>query len=228
MFLAAVGCRGLKSFAVGGSVVPSGFITDALLRASVANNVLQPSLFGIGIEMPVGPSDDAILDFCFSPYTAPGGQCRSLMIEYSGITDLFLTKFFKRLQSGDVRPAGNLKFFGGPPKQRGLSAYAQHLAPGRTDGTDVRYRFPPVDDDSKHYEVVLYESYFTDVSFGKRSYFDDIDEQDEYKSFRDRKVKEEEDEEAQEWIRRRRTRSPNGLKEAGEAGPRQNARRRFQ
>ncbi|KAH7721786.1 hypothetical protein AAVH_10633 [Aphelenchoides avenae] len=101
---------------------------------------------------------------------------------------------------------------------------------------DARYRLPPIDDVSEPYDIVLYESYFAHMSFGPCTPSDDIcrvdvnidEQEDELKSFRDRTVKINEDEETQDLDEQEKNEVAYWSElETGEAGLRQNARRRF-
>jgi hypothetical protein len=64
-FLIAVGCRGLQSLVVCRSVVPSGFVTDDLIRHSVAQDLLQLWFSANESDAPHSLSDEAVLDFFF-------------------------------------------------------------------------------------------------------------------------------------------------------------------
>lgn len=94
-FLAAVACRGLKSLVVQRSVLASGFSMDELIRFSAPKCLTQLSFHENKSDAPHSLSEDAVLDFCFPPDAAPGRHSRTLVREGSGITDLFLTKFFE-------------------------------------------------------------------------------------------------------------------------------------
>lgn len=90
----AVGSRGLRSLAVRGSVFPTGFVMDDLLRSSVAKGVLQLSICENSNDTSLRLSDDAVLEFYFPAEAPPGRQSRNLTLEGPGITDMFVTKFF--------------------------------------------------------------------------------------------------------------------------------------
>lgn len=92
--LAAVGCRGLQSIVIRMSAVPSGLLTDTLIRSSAANGLSELSFLSNSSDTPHRLSDDAVLDFFFRPNTTPGAST-SLALEDTGITDTFLVKFFE-------------------------------------------------------------------------------------------------------------------------------------
>lgn len=94
-FLAAIGSGGLQSLVILESVFPSGFVTDALLRASGAKGVLELAFVQNKSDTPHILSDEAVLDFCFAVHAAPGEKSRCLELEGSGITQMFLKKFFE-------------------------------------------------------------------------------------------------------------------------------------
>lgn len=93
-FQAAVACRGLQSFKVRWSFLPSGFVADDLIRISVARGFLRLKLFENQCDIPQNISDDAVLDFFFRVDAPVGGQSRSLSLAGTGLTDMFLKKFF--------------------------------------------------------------------------------------------------------------------------------------
>ncbi|KAH7715096.1 hypothetical protein AAVH_17524 [Aphelenchoides avenae] len=78
----------------------------------------------------------------------------------------WISAFRRRLQSSHVRPSGHLTFTGAP-KQSGLSAFAQYLAPDEVQGSaDATYRFPAMGENDKSYQVELWEhSTYTSVQF---------------------------------------------------------------
>lgn len=99
-FLTAVGCPGLVGLEVIWSVVPGSFVTDDLLRSSIAKGVRQLSVMENKRDSPHRSmtlhrfSEDAILDFFFRTKDAPsGGQRFTLELYGSGVTDAFLSKF---------------------------------------------------------------------------------------------------------------------------------------
>ncbi|KAH7698752.1 hypothetical protein AAVH_34150, partial [Aphelenchoides avenae] len=92
-FVMAVGCRGLQSIEVDRSVVPSGFITDELLRISAANGVLKLGFCQNKSSEPHRLSEDAILDFFFRADAVSGQLSLRLLLDGSGVTEMFLTKF---------------------------------------------------------------------------------------------------------------------------------------
>lgn len=96
-FLVIADCRGLQTLEVERSVVPSDFASDGLIRASVAKGLLRLRLWFLksNSDAPYTFSDGAILDFFFRADVAPAGQSLSLVLEGTGLTDRFVTKFFE-------------------------------------------------------------------------------------------------------------------------------------
>ncbi|KAH7673102.1 hypothetical protein AAVH_42419, partial [Aphelenchoides avenae] len=97
VLLLAVGCRGLQSIRIHGSIVPSGFVLDDLIRSSVANGLRQLWFFESRSDAPHGLSENATVDFIFRANTAQRRQQDPilLMLEGPQVTETFLTKFFK-------------------------------------------------------------------------------------------------------------------------------------
>ncbi|KAH7684434.1 hypothetical protein AAVH_41058, partial [Aphelenchoides avenae] len=93
--LVAVGCRGLESLGVRRSVVPRGFVTDDLLRSSVAQGLLELSIYDNVSDLPHRISDDVFLDLYCPSDAAPATQPLSLDLEGSGLTEKFMQKFFE-------------------------------------------------------------------------------------------------------------------------------------
>lgn len=95
-FLLAVGCRGLRSLDIQRSVVLSGFITDKLIRASAANGVLELTFCKNKTDAPQTFSEEAVMDFFGSvDAAAPGEAPLCLTLPGSGVTDMFLSRFFE-------------------------------------------------------------------------------------------------------------------------------------
>ncbi|KAH7697800.1 hypothetical protein AAVH_35114, partial [Aphelenchoides avenae] len=94
-FLLAVRCRGLQSIRVRDCVVPSGLVTDDLIRSSIANGLRQLRFSGIKTDAPHAFSEDALLDFFFETGATPKGRKRNLELQGYGITDTFVRKFFE-------------------------------------------------------------------------------------------------------------------------------------
>ncbi|KAH7700952.1 hypothetical protein AAVH_31925 [Aphelenchoides avenae] len=151
-FLAAIGCRGLKTLEVRECVIRSGFVTDELVRSSVAKGFSELSLWGNKSDSPHRLSDDALMDF-FLPLDVAAGRA-DLVLEGTGVTDMFFTKFIQRLRSGQVRP-GSLQFFGAP-EQRGLSERIRYLS-RYLSGIGSTYRFPSTVDDNNSNKVHFFE-----------------------------------------------------------------------
>ncbi|KAH7695339.1 hypothetical protein AAVH_19370, partial [Aphelenchoides avenae] len=153
--LETVACRGLQSFVVRRSVVPSGFVTDDLIQFSVANDVFRLWIFKNESEIPRRLSEDALMGLYFSAESAP--RRRTLLaLDGSWVTDMFLTKFFERLLSSTLRRFGSMKFYGAA-KQRGLSAYANYLVPSSKVWVQAAYLFPATEVEDKFYRVALCE-----------------------------------------------------------------------
>ncbi|KAH7708100.1 hypothetical protein AAVH_24653 [Aphelenchoides avenae] len=152
-FVVAVGCRGVQSLTVRGSFIPSGLVTDALLRSCAASGLVDLRFFENESDAPHRFSEDALLDFFFAAGASTKGRHRNLELQGEGITATFVRKLFERLRTTSVRPSGNLEFYV-PQKQRGLSAYEKYLTPGMHD--TVLHRFPPTDDSYKSYAVGFY------------------------------------------------------------------------
>lgn len=93
--MVAVGFRGLQSLDVRQSVVPSGFLTDDLIRSSAAKGL--PELYFVENESdaPSRLLEEAVLDFFFRADAAPEGQSLSLMLDGAWLTDMFLAKFLE-------------------------------------------------------------------------------------------------------------------------------------
>lgn len=103
-FLVAIGCRGLKSLCVGLSVVPLGMVSDDLIRSGAANCLLELCFATNSSDTRLSLSDDALLDFCFPVGASIREPSRRLELAGTGITDMFLAKFFQV-----IRLAGRLK-----------------------------------------------------------------------------------------------------------------------
>lgn len=72
--LVAFSCRGLQLLEVDRSVVPSGFVTEDLLRSSAAKGVLELRFTRNPSNALPGISEVAVLDFCFSADAASEGS----------------------------------------------------------------------------------------------------------------------------------------------------------
>ncbi|KAH7704307.1 hypothetical protein AAVH_28497, partial [Aphelenchoides avenae] len=94
-FRVAVECRGLQSFEVRQCVILGGFVTDELIRSSVAKGFSELSLYGNKIDYPHRLSEEALMDCLLPADTAPRRQSLSLVLEGTGISDVFLTKIFQ-------------------------------------------------------------------------------------------------------------------------------------
>lgn len=151
-FLVVVGLRCLQSLEFERSVVSNGFVTDDLIRSSVAKGIRGLTLEEITGERSLGLSEDAVLDFFIRADSEPEEQPLSLVLDGYDVSDNFVTKFFERLHSSTVQ-AGSLHLYCAT-NQRGLSAFAHYKAPSRNELTDT-YRFPSIDDDDISYEVSL-------------------------------------------------------------------------
>ncbi|KAH7700422.1 hypothetical protein AAVH_32458 [Aphelenchoides avenae] len=95
--LVAAGFLGLESLEVRQSVVPSSFVTDDLLRSSVAQGLLELSIFENDSNSPHRLSDDVFLDLYCPSDAGPWTQRLSLMLEGFGLTEMFLQKLFEVL-----------------------------------------------------------------------------------------------------------------------------------
>ncbi|KAH7707726.1 hypothetical protein AAVH_25028 [Aphelenchoides avenae] len=94
-FRVAVECRGLLSFEVQRCVILSGFVTDELIRSSVAKDYSELSLWGNKSDSPHRISKAAIMD-CLLPADAlPEQTSLSLVLKGTGITETFLAKIFE-------------------------------------------------------------------------------------------------------------------------------------
>lgn len=93
-FLVAVGCRGLKTLLLRGSVLPNGFGTDDLIRSSVAQGVFQLAAED-NSDAPRTLSDDVVLDFFFRADAVPARESLDLVLDGYGVNDMFLTRFFE-------------------------------------------------------------------------------------------------------------------------------------
>lgn len=91
-FLVAICLHGLQSIALWTCVVPSGFVTDDLLRSGIAKGLVDLRFVVTKIDR---LSEDAILDFCFPGDAVPGGRSQCLVLEGSGVTDMFVKNFFE-------------------------------------------------------------------------------------------------------------------------------------
>lgn len=153
VFHIVLGCRGLQSLGVQWSVVPGGYVTDALIRSGAAKGLLELHVFTkIKRDTLYILSDDAVLDFFFRAGDALGRQSLSLSLRGTGLTDMFISKFFERLLSTPVQPCGNLEFHDAR-EQRGLSAYAQYLTPRAPHSFRDTYRFPSIGNNDEACEV---------------------------------------------------------------------------
>lgn len=93
-FLDAVCSHGLGSVVVQRSVLPHGFDTDDLLRASVAKGLLELLFQGNISDAPPGLSDDAVLDYFFRA-DAARGHVLHLTLDGPGVTEMFFKKCFE-------------------------------------------------------------------------------------------------------------------------------------
>ncbi|KAH7703380.1 hypothetical protein AAVH_29446, partial [Aphelenchoides avenae] len=94
-FLVAVRSRGLLSFAVERSIVPSSFVTDDLIRSCVAKGLLSLWFSKNKSNTPHALSEHAVLDFFFPADAASARQHRHLRLENLKVTDKFLINFFE-------------------------------------------------------------------------------------------------------------------------------------
>lgn len=95
VFRVAVGWPGLESLAVRHSVVLGGFVSDDLLRCCPPTRNFGLFYYANESDTPHGVSDDAIFDFLFSVEAASGGRWHSLLLECTGVTEMFLAKFLE-------------------------------------------------------------------------------------------------------------------------------------
>lgn len=91
--LVAVGCRGLRSLEVIHSFAPSDFVTDDLIRSSLAKGLLELCIYGNASDSPHIISEDAVMDVYFP--AALGIQSLTLKLNGFWLTDMFLRKFFE-------------------------------------------------------------------------------------------------------------------------------------
>lgn len=89
--MVALGCRDLQSLDVHESIVRSGFVTDDLLRASLAKGLFRIRFSDNNSDAPHSLSEDHVMDVCFPADAAPGGLPRNIQLEGTG----FLTKFIE-------------------------------------------------------------------------------------------------------------------------------------
>lgn len=93
--MVAVGFRGLRSLLVYRSIFSSRFVTDDLIRASVANSLSSLTFSdNTGVDSPLRFSQDAVLDFFFRAYTPFESRSYYLSLDGSGVTDTFLVRLF--------------------------------------------------------------------------------------------------------------------------------------
>lgn len=94
-FLVAVGCRGLERLSVKESVLPCAFVTDDLLRASVAKGLSVLCCFDNNSDAPQRLSEDAVLDFFFRADAVPRGNDPHLALDGYAVTEMFFTKLIE-------------------------------------------------------------------------------------------------------------------------------------
>lgn len=94
-FLVVVGLRCLQSLEFERSVVSNGFVTDDLIRSSVAKGIRGLTLEEITGERSLGLSEDAVLDFFIRADSEPEEQPLSLVLDGYDVSDNFVTKFFE-------------------------------------------------------------------------------------------------------------------------------------